>query len=355
MTNSSGASRACGPRCALRAKPSQIGAAVEFSQKLSLPGKKAICLSYEKPEDIFSGTARGPPAGAISTITGLSYALLDERGPPAVAVPENARKEKSGSTRTGVFRPHPGARASSRRPTGRSRRRWMRVPAGSSTGRLRDQWHTMSRTGTIAGLFAHEPEPRVTMASGGSFAAQINDGDLVQVCPARSHYLQAAADPDLNARSRVHSDALGRNGFWGARAGAGSTSSPSPPSTPLRANPSSQHCAVRVGARSFRGAWSPSAIRRRRFFSGEPARAAHGRRRRMPCARSSARDSPERAFAIAAEKAPQETDPGEIDASRLDAPKPPATTTASTHRARILLEGNTGGGAPLRRYRSNPG
>ena len=34
-------------------------------------------------------------------------------------------------------------------------------PLRLTTGRLRDQWHSMSRTGTIAGSFAHEPEPRL--------------------------------------------------------------------------------------------------------------------------------------------------------------------------------------------------
>src|SRR5437868_7421071 len=34
----------------------------------------------------------------------------------------------------------------------------------STTGRQRDQWHAMSRTGTIARLFAHEPEPRPALS-----------------------------------------------------------------------------------------------------------------------------------------------------------------------------------------------
>jgi len=56
---------------------------------------------------------------------------------------------------------------------------------GLTTGRLRDQWHAMSRTGTIAGLFAHEPEPRLTGIRR-SFAAEIDDGDLVQILSRRA-------------------------------------------------------------------------------------------------------------------------------------------------------------------------
>ena len=32
-----------------------------------------------------------------------------------------------------------------------------------NTGRLRDQWHGMSRTGTVARLFNHAGEPRLAM------------------------------------------------------------------------------------------------------------------------------------------------------------------------------------------------
>src|SRR5258706_5771717 len=56
----------------------------------------------------------------------------------------------------------------------------------------------MSRTGTIAGLFAHEPEPRVMVHPEDLSRAGINEGDLVNVLSRRGHiYLQAAADPGL--------------------------------------------------------------------------------------------------------------------------------------------------------------
>ena len=48
-----------------------------------------------------------------------------------------------------------------RRRTRRSAERVdARYPFRLNTGRLRDQWHGMSRTGTVAQLFAHAPEPR---------------------------------------------------------------------------------------------------------------------------------------------------------------------------------------------------
>jgi assimilatory nitrate reductase catalytic subunit len=38
-----------------------------------------------------------------------------------------------------------------------------RYPFSLNTGRLRDQWHGMSRTGTLGRLFGHVPEPAVEM------------------------------------------------------------------------------------------------------------------------------------------------------------------------------------------------
>jgi assimilatory nitrate reductase catalytic subunit len=38
-----------------------------------------------------------------------------------------------------------------------------RLPLHLNSGRLRDQWHGMSRTGVVPRLFAHAPEPVLEM------------------------------------------------------------------------------------------------------------------------------------------------------------------------------------------------
>ena len=50
-----------------------------------------------------------------------------------------------------------------------------RFPLRLNTGRLRDQWHGMSRTGTVAQLFAHAPEPAVVMARADMERRFLND------------------------------------------------------------------------------------------------------------------------------------------------------------------------------------
>jgi assimilatory nitrate reductase catalytic subunit len=54
-------------------------------------------------------------------------------------------------------------------------------PFRLNTGRIRDQWHTMTRTGSSARLAAHLPEPFVEVHPQDAEAAGLTDGGLAQV------------------------------------------------------------------------------------------------------------------------------------------------------------------------------
>jgi assimilatory nitrate reductase catalytic subunit len=169
--------------------------AVEFAKKLFPSGNKSRLLGYETPQDVFN-EHRETTRGRDLDITGLSYALLDRLGPQQWPFPEGAREGRKRLYEDGVF------------PTPSGRARFVPTPFADvaegadalyplrlTTGRLRDQWHTMSRTGTIAGLFAHEPEARVTAHPEDLSRAGIGDGDLVRVVSRRgSIYARAFAD-----------------------------------------------------------------------------------------------------------------------------------------------------------------
>jgi len=314
--------------------------AVEFSKKLSLPGRKGGLLNYEKPEDIFN-EHRETTRGRDLDITGLSYALLDERGPQQWPFPENAREGKKRLYEDGVF------------PTASGRARFVATPYRGvaeevdasyplrlTTGRLRDQWHAMSRTGTIAGLFAHEPEPRLTVHPEDLSRAEIDDGDLVQILSRRGRItLQAAADPDL-MRGVVFIPM-----HWGARFLGGESRRGVNELTLAALDPSSRqpelkHCAVRVERAQL--PWRLVAFGNSRDVFSLMSRldplmgaAPYAVRTLI------GRDSPGVRFAIAAEKAPPGKILEEIDAVfRLDAPEA-VRYDDSKHGRRILLEGNT--------------
>ena len=60
-----------------------------------------------------------------------------------------------------------------------------RFPFSLNTGRLRDQWHGMSRTGTIGRLFGHVPEPVIEMHEQDMARQKLVTGDLVTVTSRR--------------------------------------------------------------------------------------------------------------------------------------------------------------------------
>src|SRR5258708_2318395 len=220
--------------------------AVEFSKRLLLPGRKENLLNYEKPEDIFN-EHRETTRGRDLDITGLSYALLDERGPQQWPFPEKSVSGKKRLYEDGLF-PTPSGRArflpTPHRPVAED------VDAGYplrlTTGRLRDQWHTMSRTGTVAGLFAHEPEPRLTMNPEDFLKIKTKQGDLVKVSSRRGHiYLKAAADPDLPpgfAYLPMHWVAR----FLGGKGRRGVNELTISALDPATRQPELKHCAVKV-------------------------------------------------------------------------------------------------------------
>jgi len=95
-------------------------------------------------------------------ISGLSYPVLNELGPQQWPFPTGAL---AGTPRlfTDQRFEHDGGKACfTPLPTSLSAETPdIRHPFRLVTGRLRDQWHGMSRTGRIPRLYAHEPEPSV--------------------------------------------------------------------------------------------------------------------------------------------------------------------------------------------------
>ena len=73
-----------------------------------------------------------------------------------------------------------------------------RYPFSLTTGRLRDHWHGMSRTGTLGRLFGHVPEPVVQMNPQDMSRRLLKEGDLVHVTSKRgSILLPVQASPEV--------------------------------------------------------------------------------------------------------------------------------------------------------------
>jgi assimilatory nitrate reductase catalytic subunit len=61
-----------------------------------------------------------------------------------------------------------------------------------NTGRVRDQWHTMTRTGLAPSLMSHTPEPMLAIHPADAAAAGIGQGDLTRVATAEGEVLLRA-------------------------------------------------------------------------------------------------------------------------------------------------------------------
>jgi assimilatory nitrate reductase catalytic subunit len=174
---------------------------IEFAHKLeALLGRAKTLFPYTTVEQIWN-EHRESTRGRDLDITGLSYAMLEEQGPQQWPFPEGASTGKKRLYEDGIF------------PTASGRAKFVnaayqpvaepidiRYPFRLTTGRLRDQWHGMSRTGTVAQLFAHASEPAVLMSPIDMERRFLKNGDLVHVTSRRgSQILPAVSSDDMRA------------------------------------------------------------------------------------------------------------------------------------------------------------
>jgi assimilatory nitrate reductase catalytic subunit len=131
-------------------------------------------------------------------------------------------------------------------------------PLVLNTGRIRDQWHTMTRTGLSSRLAAHTPEPYVDMHAQDALLAGVREGELVRV---------STRWGSLVARLRLSGDIPRRQIFvpihWSgmfasdARVGA----LVNPVVDPISGEPEFKHTPARVAP--FIVAWQGFALSRR--------------------------------------------------------------------------------------------
>jgi len=208
-------------------------------------------FAYEKPEDIWN-EHRETTRGRDLDITGLSYRLLEEQGPQQWPYPLEGA---SGSQRLYADGCFPTADGRARfadvafRPLAEPRD--VRYPFSLLTGRLRDQWHGMSRTGTIGQLFSHDPEPAVDLHPRDMERLGITDGDLVHLTSRRGSIIVPARASDTLARTQAFlamhwgEEYLSGSGRAG-QVSAGVNALTLPKTCPISHQPELKHTAVKV-------------------------------------------------------------------------------------------------------------
>jgi len=155
----------------------------------------ADAFGYRKPADIFREHARlsafenGEPKRRlfdIGALADLSDAEYDNLQPVRWPLRRGTSQSLSGAKR--LFGDGSGfATADGCARFVPTPYRTPAVPADEqypfvlNTGRVRDQWHTMTRTGRLPRLMAHQRETRIDICSEDAVRLQLKEGDLVRV------------------------------------------------------------------------------------------------------------------------------------------------------------------------------
>ncbi len=130
-------------------------------------------------------------------------------------------------------------------PTGPS------FPFALTTGRLRDQWHGMSRTGTLGRLFGHVPEPAVQMHPEDMARLHLAEGALVRVRSRRGAVVLPAQASDTVATGQAFIAMHWGSEFLGGRDAegrplAGVNALTTPAFCPRSKQPELKHTAVAI-------------------------------------------------------------------------------------------------------------
>jgi assimilatory nitrate reductase catalytic subunit len=218
----------------------------------------AEAFAYESPYEIFVEHARlsgfrneGERLFDISGLADLDPAGYDAlrpvQWPVNAAHPEGVARlfgqggfpAAAGRARLLPLAPHPPAESPD-----------AAFPLVLNTGRIRDQWHTMTRTGKAARLGLHRPEPYAELHPDDAARCGIADGALVKLA---SRYGQALARARVTADQRPGSVFMPMH-WTGQNASQGLVNTlVSPAVDPVSGEPELKHTPVRVAP--FQPAW----------------------------------------------------------------------------------------------------
>ena len=204
-------------------------------------------MPYSNTEEIFN-EHRETTRGRDLDITGLSYAVLETKGPQQWPMPEGEPQGKARLYEDGVY------------PTATGRAKFVfapyepvaeeadaRFPWRLNTGRLRDQWHGGSRTGTLAEFFSHEAEPVISLHPADFKRLSLTPNSWVSVKSRRATItLRAKADESVARNQAVLPMHWGPE-FFGGKAGvAGVNALTTEAFDPYSKQPELKHAAVNI-------------------------------------------------------------------------------------------------------------
>jgi assimilatory nitrate reductase catalytic subunit len=222
-------------------------------------------FDYASPADIFREHAKlsafendGGRLFDIGALADVSEGQYDE------LAPQHWPRRRTGASRDRLL-------GNGRFPTANGRARFIAVrhvgvaietdsvrPFGLNSGRLRDQWHTMTRTGRVPRLSSNVPAPLLDIAPTDATARGLANGDLVEISStfgtARAMVRVTSAQKPGSAFLPMH-----WGGQYAANAGIGPLAAPL--TDPVSGQPELKHVPVRIRREDVR--WSGILVSRR--------------------------------------------------------------------------------------------
>ena len=175
---------------------------VDFARRLearllaSSPSARRGLFDFHQPKALFD-EYKYLTQGRDLDLSGISYEVLDHSGPQQWPFPAGATQGTPRLYGDGVFPTVSGrARFISEPFCAALEQRDTRFPLTLNTGRLRDQWHGMSRTGTAARLFGHVSEATLSLHPEELARHHLASGDLVRLSSRRGSLVLPVASDD---------------------------------------------------------------------------------------------------------------------------------------------------------------
>jgi assimilatory nitrate reductase catalytic subunit len=227
--------------------------AVDLARRLErrLRAGEPTLFPYESAESVWN-EHRESTRGRDLDITGLSYAMLESQGPQQWPLPEGAASGRARLYEDAVFPTADGkARFFDTPFVPLAEARDVRYPFSLTTGRLRDQWHGMSRTGTLGRLFGHVPEPAIELHPSDLRRLGLSEGELAHVTSRRGSLLLPVAASEAIAPTQAFvamhwgEEFVSGLSSQGERL-AGVNALTTPAFCPRSKQPELKHCAVKV-------------------------------------------------------------------------------------------------------------
>jgi assimilatory nitrate reductase catalytic subunit len=226
-----------------------IGADVARRMEALLPARRIdgrTLFPFDTPESLWN-EHRESTRGRDLDITGLSYALLDSQGPQQWPLREG---QAAGAVRLYADGCFPSADGRARfaavamRPL--AEKRDAHYPFSLNTGRLRDHWHGLSRTGTLGRLYGHAGEPCIELHPTDLTRLRVATGELVQVQSRRGRLvLPALASTQVAPAQAFIAMHWGDEVLGGLHRG-GVNALTSPAFCPHSKQPELKHAAVKI-------------------------------------------------------------------------------------------------------------